>query len=188
MNSVSRFDELRGSSGVGYSFSANWINILKGTRGTSFAYISNITSPDRSTDNVNWYDYHYPNTVNNSANSVYYNTTVAFFELPNEIYAHGFVAQFAFSDSPAGDDDSAAPGSDDSSGSAEGLSEAGVIGVAVAGSLVGVAVLGYLAYLGAAGKFGATGGGSSAASGAAASSGTSGTVNPMSGAEMSGHF
>lgn len=152
-------------SGVGYSFSSNWVSLITGDRGTSFVYVSNITSPDRSPNNVNWYDYHYPDTINNSANSVYYNYTVAFYELPTEIYAHGFVAQFDFSaqiDSGGGDSDD------------EILSPVGVIAVAVAGSVVGLAALGFLAYT-VAGK-----GTTAAAASAGASGGSPGTVGNAS--------
>lgn len=125
------------NQGVGYSFSANWVSLLTGERGTSFVYVSNITSPDRTTNNVNYYDYHYPNTINNSANSVYYNNTIAFFELENEIYAHGFVAQFNFSE-PIPDTNN---NSDDAL-----LSPTDTIVVSVIGAIVGAALLCGLLY------------------------------------------
>lgn len=159
---------------MGYSFSANWVSLLTGDRGTSFVYVSNISSPDRSTDNVNYYEFHFPDTINNSANSVYYNTTVAFFETPEEIYAHGFVAQFDFSGDIVVDDDTT---TDSEGGSNSILSRDGVIAVSVVGAFVGVVLLlgiGYFAF------------GSSSTAGGAAAVSESNAVNPMSNSVHSG--
>jgi hypothetical protein len=161
--------------GVGYSFSANWESLITKARGTSFVYVSDINSPDRSTNNVNWYDYHFPGTINNSANSVYYNTTIAFFETTNQIYAHGFVAQFCFSNCPGSGD----------GGSDPLLSQAGVIAVSVVGAVVGLAALGYVGYIFSGKSAGVARGGAGAAAVTARST-TTGVVNPITGSIHSG--
>ena len=124
--------------GVGYSFSADWDTVGKDQEdgGASLVYVSNITSPDRSTNNVLWHNFHYPNTVNNSANSVFYNTTLAFFETPEQIYAHGFVAEFTFASVTSGD----------GSNSNALLSTTGVIAVSVVGGVLGLALIALVVY------------------------------------------
>jgi hypothetical protein len=164
--------------GVGYSFSANWVSLITKDRGTSFVYVSDINSPDRSTNNVNWYDYHFPGTINNSANSVYYNTTIAFFETTDQIYAHGFVAQFCFTNCP-----SSGGGNDPL------LSQAGVIAVSVVGAVVGLAALGYVGYIVSGKSAGAAAGTGAARQSAASGVGAApakGIVNPMTGSIHSG--
>lgn len=165
--------------GVGYSFSANWVNAVNGSRGTSFVYVSNITSPDRTPSNVNWYDYHFPGTLNNSANSVYLNNTVAFFELENQIYAHGFVAQFTFDEAPPVPAPVPVPapsGSDGDGGSSDpALSQGGVVAVSVVGGVVGLAVLAYAVYFVTSG----TAASASAGASAGAAGGVASTVNPI---------
>ena len=88
--------------GVGYSLSANWQSYT-GDQYCSFVYISNISSDDVSTSNVQWYDYHYPNSVNNSANSVYLNNTISFYETVQEVYAHACIATFSWTEMASDD-------------------------------------------------------------------------------------
>jgi hypothetical protein len=142
---------------LGYTFSANHINAISEERGTSMVYVSDIFSPDRTTANVNWFDYHYPNTLNNSANSVYLNNTIAFFELEGAIYAHAFVVEFNFTDvtmSVGGDDDHGHDVDDDKAndddgggggGNGKGFPQSDTIAFSVVGSAIGVALLAYAA-------------------------------------------
>ena len=90
---------------MGYSLSANW-QTDTGMQNCSFVYISNLSSADTTSANVNWYDYHYPNSVNNSANSVYLNNTISFYETVEQVYAHACIAAFTWINEPNGDDDS----------------------------------------------------------------------------------
>jgi hypothetical protein len=169
---------------LGYTFSANHINAISEERGTSMVYVSDIVSPDRTTANVNWFDYHYPNTLNNSANSVYLNNTIAFFELEGAIYAHAFVVEFNFTDitlSVGGDDDDDHDVDDDEAnddnggggGNGKGFPQSDTIAFSVVGSAIGVALLAYAASV-ALGVKGAAAAANTALAGTSASAG-----NPM---------
>ena len=81
---------------MGYSFSANYITSVLSSRNISWVYVNNITSMDRTINNVVWNDYYYPNSVNDSANTIYLNYSISFYETREELYSHAFVATFTF--------------------------------------------------------------------------------------------
>ena len=131
---------------TGATFAADYIP-FNGTAGNSFVYVVDINSTDRSDANVIWlpnvYNVSGVNVSETSANSVYYNDIIGFYETVDEPYSHAYIGRYDFeSPTPTNDD------TDDSGGNSnDGVSIVFNNVFMVAVGLVVVCIISFMCYI-----------------------------------------